>query len=84
MGLENVQWGPVGSFLKNMFCVFRDSYYYYYFYGTYVQIICLKAPGNYSDQLWSNKILVLLGEGPTPNIFMISGFLSPGVAFVWI
>ena len=38
----------------------------------------LKAPGNYSDQFWSNNILALLREGPKPNIFMISGFMSPG------
>ena len=37
-----------------------------------------KAPGNYLDQFWSNRILVLLCEGPKPANSMISGFLSPG------
>ncbi len=37
----------------------------------------LKAPGDYSDQFWSNKMSVLLCEVPKPNIFMISGFLNP-------
>ena len=49
-----------------------------YFYGKYVEIISLKAPGNYLDRFWSNKIAVLLLERPTPNMFMISGFLTPG------
>ena len=40
-------------------------------------MIGLKAPGNYSDQFWSNKILVLLCEGLKPNISTIPGFLSP-------
>ena len=30
------------------------------------------------EQFWSNNILVLLCDGPKPNISMISGFLSPG------
>ena len=38
----------------------------------------MKAPGNYLDQIWSNKISVLLCEEPKPNISMISGFLRPG------
>ena len=37
----------------------------------------LKALGNYSDQFWSNKISVLLCEGPKPQNSMISGFLDP-------
>ena len=35
-------------------------------------MIGLKAPVDYVDQLWSNKILMLLCEGPKPNISMIS------------
>ena len=31
-----------------------------YFHRKYVQIMGFKAPGNYSDQFWSNKISVLL------------------------
>ena len=50
----------------------------------YVEIIGLKAPGNYSDQLWFNEILVLLCEGPKRNISMISGFGIPGAAYLWI
>ena len=37
----------------------------------------LKAPGNYLDQFWSDKILVLLCEGPKPQKSMISGFVEP-------
>ena len=40
-------------------------------------MIGLKAPGNYSDQSWSNTISVLLWEGPEPPNSMISVFLSP-------
>ena len=35
-------------------------------------------PGDYLDQFWSNKILVLLCEGPKPPNSMIYWFLSPG------
>ena len=49
-----------------------------YFHGKYVYIMGLKALGKYSDQFWSNEISVLLCEGPKLNIFMISGFLTPG------
>ena len=38
----------------------------------------LKAPGNYLDQFWSNKISVLLLERLKPPHSMISGFLNPG------
>ena len=47
------------------------------FHGKYVQIVGLTAPGNYSDQFWSNKNLVLLCEGPKPKMFIYSGFLNP-------
>ena len=43
-------------------CILRHCY------GKYVQIIGLKAPGSYSDQFGSNKVSVLLCEGPeSPN-----------------
>ena len=48
------------------------------FYRKDVQIIGSKAPGNYLDQFWSNKVLVLLCEGPESPNSMISGFLNPG------
>ncbi len=33
-----------------------------------MKVMALKAPGNYSDQFWSNKILVCLCEGRnSPN-----------------
>ena len=47
------------------------------FYGTYFQIVGLKARGDYLDQFWFNKISVLLFERPKPPKFIISGFLSP-------
>ena len=40
-------------------------------------MIGLKAPGDYSDQFWSNKFTILSLEKPEPNIFMISGFSGP-------
>ena len=40
-------------------------------------MIGLKAPGNCSASFCSNKILVLLCEGPKPQNSMISGFVSP-------
>ena len=40
-------------------------------------MIGLKAPGNYSASFWSNKISVLLCEGPNPNISMIYEFVDP-------
>ena len=54
------------------------SHFVGYSYGKYVSIIGLKAPGNYSDQLRSNKISVLLWKGPKPPNSMIYGFLDPG------
>ena len=48
------------------------------FYGKDVEILGLNAPGNYSASCWTNKILVLLCEEPKPNMFMISGYLTPG------
>ena len=47
-----------------------------YFYDKHVETIGLKAPRNYFDQFWSNKILVLLCQGPKHNVSMISGFVS--------
>ena len=40
-------------------------------------IIGLQAPGNDSDQFWSNKISMLLCERPKLTISMFSGVLSP-------
>ena len=37
-----------------------------------LKIIGLKAPGNYSDQFWYNKISTLSCEGPEPPNSMIS------------
>ena len=37
----------------------------------------LKALGNYYASSWSNKISILLLEGPKPTNSMISGFVSP-------
>ena len=46
--------------------------------------IGLEALGNYSDQFWSNKILVLLCEEPKPPNSMISGFFElVGTLIYW-
>ena len=55
--------------------------FYCIFDGTYVHIIGLKAPWNYSDQLITS---VLLCEGPKPNICMNSGFLDPWTPYLLI
>ena len=47
-------------------------------YGEYVRIIGLKFPGNELDQFGSNKISVLLSEGPKLQNSMIYGYASPG------
>ena len=51
------------------------------FVGPILWKICkklgLKTSGNHSSQCWSNKILVLLCEGPQPPNAMIYGFVSP-------
>ena len=39
-----------------------------HFYGTYYLRTGLEAPGNYSDQVWSNILSILLLERPKPNI----------------
>ena len=57
---------------KNMYSYFSD-----YQYAFDPQIISLKAPGNYSASSWSNKISVLLYEGPKPPNSVISGFVDP-------
>ena len=46
------------------------------FYGNVIQKSGLKAPGNYSDQLWSNKCSLILLETPRTLIFMFAGFLG--------
>ena len=48
-----------------------------HFHGKFMEIIRLiKAPGNYSASIRSNKFSILSLEGPKPNKFMISGFLG--------
>ena len=54
-----------------------------HFYGKDAWIIGLKAPGNYSDSSWSNKISVLLCEGPKPPNSMICGCLKPRDPFMY-
>ena len=36
----------------------------------------MRAPGNYSDQFWSNKRSISLCEGPKPQNSMISGYFG--------
>ena len=75
MGSNGLQWAPMGENGKNTYAIVGN--WLGYLYGKYVQIIGLKVQGNYSDQFWSNKILVLVCEGPKLNMSMISGFLDP-------
>ena len=72
-GSNGLQWGKIGKIIYAIL-----GHVFGCFYETYVEIIGLKAPGNYLDQFWPNKVLALLCEETKPNISMISGFLSPG------
>ena len=65
------KWGGMEQICYAFFCHFLG-----YLYGKCVQIIGLKAPGNYCEQIWFNEILILLCEGPKPPNAMISGFLG--------
>ena len=47
-----------------------------HFYGTYVQIVGLKAPGNYSASIWINKISIL-STSPSIWINKISVVFGP-------
>ena len=42
------------------------------FLWKHIQLIGLKAPGDYSASFWSNEISILLCEGPEPPDSMIS------------
>ena len=42
------------------------------FLWNYVAIMGFKTSGDYLDQLWSNKILVLLWEGPNHSFLGVS------------
>ena len=46
------------------------------FYGQFIELISLKAPGNYCASIWTNQFLILLLEKPKPDIFMVSGFFG--------
>ena len=47
------------------------------FHGKCMEMICLKAPGNYSASVWTYNFSICLCERSKPNISMISGFLRP-------
>ena len=47
-----------------------------FFYGDFLEIIGLKAPGNYSASIWSNIFSICLWESPKLFISMISAFLD--------
>ena len=67
-----LQWGKMG---QTNYAAFDNLLGY--LYGKYVYMIGLKAPWNYSDQFWFNKISILLCEGPKPPTPMISSFMDP-------
>ena len=60
-----VQWGEMGT---NKLCDCRCNLLVIFMGNIvkYVWIIGLKAPGDYSDQLWLNQISILLCEEPKP------------------
>ena len=69
---DRLQWGKIGrGNLGGFVCMC------WHVYGKYVSIIGLKVLGDYLNQFWSNKILVLLCEGPKLNASRISGVLNP-------
>ena len=60
--MDDSKWGKIGN--NNVSDVWSFSGY-------------VKAPGNYLDQVWPHKILVLLLERPQPPNSMIYGFGDP-------
>ena len=48
------------------------------FYGNFMEIIGLKAPGNYSASFRSNNFRFAYVRDQKTNIVMISGFVDPG------
>ena len=80
MGLQMwLQWREIGkNNLGDVWHLLRNLY------DNLIEKIGLKAPGSYSGSFWSNKFSTLLLERPKPNIFMISGFLTPGNPYLWI
>ena len=51
-----------------------------HFYGNFMEIICLKAPGSYSVPLWSYNFSLCLWERRKTIIFMISGLSDVSLA----
>ena len=47
-----------------------------HFYGKFIEIICWKAPSNYSASFWTYRFSILWLEKPQTSICMISGFLG--------
>ena len=66
MGSNGAPMGVNGKILYAIVVIFLC------FYGKHIEIIGLKAPGDYSDQFWSNNFSILLCEGPKPPNSMIS------------
>ena len=68
------RWGPDGRGRKNNECIVWRLLGY--LYGKLMEIIGLKAPGNYCASIWSNKFSISLLEKQEPDMFMISAFLG--------
>ena len=55
-----------------------------HFYGKYVYIIGLQAPGNYSHQFWSNKIWFYYGRTKASEFHDFWIFEPPRNPYLWI
>ena len=64
----------LGDILKPFECICRS------FDGKFMEIIGLKAPGNYSGPFWSSNFSILILENLRDLISMISGFLNASPA----
>ena len=57
-------------------------------YGEFIELIHLKAPGNYSASIWTYNFLNCLWENPKTLISMISGFsdvsLTPKTNYLYL
>ena len=66
--------GYVGDkYGKKNSCIFR--LFLGSFFGTFMEIIAFKAPGNYPASIWSKNCLIAHGRTKKPSS-MLSGFLD--------
>ena len=77
----------VGYVLKLWLSIFSLAFLSHV-YGKFMEIISLKAPGNYFASIWINNFSICLWENPKTLMSMISGFPdvspSPKTNYVYL